>query len=115
MSIAINALQVELQEVVGNDAAIEVGEIHAKIFHRFRVEFHHLQVVPGIEKKPGEHPHAGTHLKERSGCVASHSVGNALRHREVGEEVLPERFFSLNLLHLSRDNDDYKCKITHNP
>jgi hypothetical protein len=47
-----------------------------------------MEVMACVKEQVGEHTHAGTNLEDGHTYCVSESVGDALRHCHVGQEVL---------------------------
>ena len=90
--------QIKPQEVGFDNTAMQLREISLQILHTLPVKLHHRQIMTSVKQKTRQHSHAGSDLDHRHAHIVRQCGGNPPGHREVGQKMLPERFFRFNFI-----------------
>ena len=91
--------EVEVEEVLLEDAAFERWHVSVEPCHAFSIDFHDSQSRMLFEQELCQYPHPGPYLHHRQALEVVEGGGNASCHIEVGQKMLAECFLGSYLLH----------------
>ena len=94
-----SALKVHLQEVVGDDAILQVGICVAQIGHTLVIELHDLQLPAFGYKELREHTHSRPNLQYGQVWPGIYGVCDAACYAEVCQEMLAKGLLGANCGH----------------
>ena len=91
--------EVELQEVLADDAPVKLRKVVLQILDRLTVEFHYSHIMSAFEQELRKHAHPRSHFEHRHSSIIVERGSYTVCHVKVGQKMLPEKFLWFYFLH----------------